>query len=325
MSLFFLPFFRSHWQVGTLKGHKAKVRLLLVFGEYLLSVDEQRHVLLWPVRGAQRDAPKGEGEEGKRKEGNEDEEEEEEGRAVREGPKGDGAGNEVGKKQGGGTDQGGFILEPLGQFQLPEGFNPTGVIHPDTYLNKVLFASEDGRMQLWNVNSKKLLYEFKGWGVGITALVGSPALDTVAVGCSDGKVHVHNIRLDKPVVDFTHAAAGAVTSLAFNSVQCGAEQWGAAMAWCILHSCACIHALLSMCGAVLLPIYPSDGPPLLAVGGMGGAISVWDLTNRRLHSIIPDAHDGRVAALSFLVNEPLLLSAGADNSLKVRPLPLYYS
>ncbi|CAI5463619.1 unnamed protein product [Closterium sp. Yama58-4] len=208
-------FYRSH-QVGTLKGHKAKIKLLLVFGEYLLSVDEARHVLLWP---------------------------------------------------------------PLGQFQLPEGFNPTGVIHPDTYLNKVLFASEDGRMQLWNVNSRKLLYEFKGWGVGVTALVGSPALDTVAVGCSDGKVHVHNIRLDKPVVDFTHAAAGAVTSLAFNS----------------------------------------DRQPLLAVGGMGGAISVWDLTNRRLHSIIPDAHDGRVAALSFLVNEPLLLSAGADNSLKVVP------
>ncbi|CAI5974767.1 unnamed protein product [Closterium sp. NIES-64] len=265
-------FYRSH-QVGTLKGHKAKIKLLLVFGEYLISVDENRHVLMWPVRGTQRDAPKGEGEEGKGKEGNE----EEEGRGERGGPDGDGGvGNEEGKKPGG-ADQEGFVLEPLGQFQLPEGFNPTGVIHPDTYLNKLLFASEDGRMQLWNVNSRKLLYEFKGWGVGITALVGSPALDTVAVGCSDGKVHVHNIRLDRPVVDFTHAAAGAVTSLAFNS----------------------------------------DGPPLLAVGGMGGAISVWDLTNRRLHSIIPDAHDGRVAALSFLVNEPLLLSAGADNSLKI--------
>ncbi|CAI5984514.1 unnamed protein product [Closterium sp. NIES-65] len=260
------------WPVGTLKGHKAKIKLLLVFGEYLISVDENRHVLMWPVRGTQRDAPKGEGEEGKGKEGNE----EEEGRGERGGPDGDGGvGNEEGKKPGG-ADQEGFVLEPLGQFQLPEGFNPTGVIHPDTYLNKLLFASEDGRMQLWNVNSRKLLYEFKGWGVGITALVGSPALDTAAVGCSDGKVHVHNIRLDRPVVDFTHAAAGAVTSLAFNS----------------------------------------DGPPLLAVGGMGGAISVWDLTNRRLHSIIPDAHDGRVAALSFLVNEPLLLSAGADNSLK---------
>ncbi|CAI5949545.1 unnamed protein product, partial [Closterium sp. NIES-64] len=241
------------WLVGTFKGHRAKVRLLLVLGECLLSVDEQRHVLLWPVGTLKGHKAKiklllvfGEYLISV-----------DENRHVLMWPEG-------------------FVLEPLGQFQLPEGFNPTGVIHPDTYLNKLLFASEDGRMQLWNVNSRKLLYEFKGWGVGITALVGSPALDTVAVGCSDGKVHVHNIRLDRPVVDFTHAAAGAVTSLAFNS----------------------------------------DGPPLLAVGGMGGAISVWDLTNRRLHSIIPDAHDGRVAALSFLVNEPLLLSAGADNSLK---------
>ncbi|CAI5514351.1 unnamed protein product [Closterium sp. Naga37s-1] len=393
------------WPVGTLKGHKAKIRLLQVFGEYLLSVDEDRHVLLWPVRGAQRDAPRGEGEERKGKEGKagseEREENEEEVGGGREGTEGGGGVEKEEGKKPGGPDQGGFVLEPLGQFQLPEGFNPTGVIHPDTYLNKVLFASEDGRMHLWNVNSRKLLYEFKGWGVGITALVGSPALDTVAVGCSDGKVHVHNIRLDKPVVDFTHAAAGAVTSLAFNSavgitalvgspaldtvaVGCSdgkvhvhnirldrpvvdfthaaagavtslafnsvvdfthaaagavtslafnsdgppmlavGGMGGAISVWDLtnrrLHSIIPnAHVVLLFCCALLLspPSHSSDGPPMLAVGGMGGAISVWDLTNRRLHSIIPDAHDGRVAALSFLVNEPLLLSAGADNSLKV--------
>ncbi|CAI5466273.1 unnamed protein product [Closterium sp. Yama58-4] len=380
--LYLLSYCSPH-QVGTLKGHKAKIKLLLVFGEYLLSVDEHRHVLLWLVRGAQRDAPKGEGEKGKGKEGREEREEneeEEEGRGGRDGLEGGRGGNEEGKKPVG-ADQGGFVLEPLGQFQLPEGFNPTGVIHPDTYLNKVLFASEDGRMQLWNVNSRKLLYEFKGWAVGITALVGSPALDTVAVGCSDGKVHVHNIRLDKPVVDFTHAAAGAVTSLAFNSVAVGCSDGkvhvhnirldkpvvdfthaaagavtslafnsvhnirldkpvvdfthaaAGAVTSLAFNSVGCsdgkvhVHNLRldkpvvdfthAAAGAVTSLAFNSDGQPLLAVGGMGGAISVWDLTNRRLHSIIPDAHDGRVAALSFLVNEPLLLSAGADNSLKI--------
>ncbi|CAI5971905.1 unnamed protein product [Closterium sp. NIES-64] len=256
------------------------------------------------------------------------------------------------------------------------GVQSTGVIHPDTYLNKLLFASEDGRMQLWNVNSRKLLYEFKGWGVGITALVGSPALDTVAVGCSDGKcwtvevaapvgspaldtvavgcsdgkcgggdgkVHVHNIRLDRPVVDFTHAAAGAVTSLAFNSVGIAALVGSPALDT-VAVGCSDgkvhVHNIrLDKPAVDFTTLLPALWSASSSGGRHGRSYQLWDLTNRRLHSIIPDAHDGRpplsihltkrhlhsiipdthdgrVAALSFLVNEPLLLSAGFESTQK---------
>lgn len=45
------------------------------------------------------------------------------------------------------------------EMRLESGFEPTCIAHPDTYLNKVLVGSRDGRMQLWNFASAKMVYE----------------------------------------------------------------------------------------------------------------------------------------------------------------------
>ncbi|KAJ8578842.1 hypothetical protein ON010_g361 [Phytophthora cinnamomi] len=42
-----------------------------------------------------------------------------------------------------------------------------------------------------------------------------------------------------------------------------------------------------------------------------------DDATKRLESVIPAAHDGAVVSLQFLTNEPLLLSSGSDNSIKL--------
>lgn len=70
-----------------------------------------------------------------------------------------------------------------------KSFQITTVMHPSTYINKILFGSEQGSMQLWNLNSSKLIYNFKGWDAAITCLEQAPALDVVAVGLSSGKFH----------------------------------------------------------------------------------------------------------------------------------------
>ena len=46
-------------------------------------------------------------------------------------------------------------------------------------------------------------------------------------------------------------------------------------------------------------------------------ISIWNLEKRKLQTVVKDAHDGPVVALHFLAREPVLLSSGADNSIKV--------
>lgn len=82
---------------------------------------------------------------------------------------------------------------------------------------QVILGSQEGSFQLWNISTKKKLYEFKGWQSSICCCVSSPALDVIAVGCADGKIHVHNIRFDEEVVGFTHSTRGAVTALSFST------------------------------------------------------------------------------------------------------------
>ncbi|KAL6603057.1 hypothetical protein ACP70R_043418 [Stipagrostis hirtigluma subsp. patula] len=167
--------------------------------------------------------------------------------------------------------------EPVGSISLGEKFTPTCIMHPDTYLNKVIIGSEEGPLQLWNISTKKKIYEFKGWNSSVRCCVSSPALDVVAVGCSDGTVHVHNIRYDQELMSFNHQIRGAVTALSFRT----------------------------------------DGQPLLASGGSSGVISIWNLEKQRLHSVIRDAHDGSIVSLHFFANEPILMSSATDNSIKM--------
>ncbi|CAJ2665196.1 unnamed protein product [Trifolium pratense] len=161
--------------------------------------------------------------------------------------------------------------------KLDHNFIPTCIVHPDTYLNKILIGSEQGTMQLWNINTEKKIFEFKGWDSPISCIVSSPALDVVAVGCTDGKIHVHNIRYDQELVTFTHSTRGSVTALSFST----------------------------------------DGQPLLASGGSSGVISIWNLEKKRLHSVVREAHDGVITSLHFFANEPVLMSSSADNSIKM--------
>ncbi|VFR02322.1 unnamed protein product [Cuscuta campestris] len=168
-------------------------------------------------------------------------------------------------------------LAPVGHISLGDNFTPSCIMHPDTYLNKVIVGSQEGTLELWNISTNKKLYEFTRWKSSINCCISSPALDVVAVGCADGKIHVHNIRYDKEVVTFTHSAWGAVTSLSFST----------------------------------------DGQPLLASGGSSGVISIWNLEKRRLQSVIREAHDCSVISLHFFANEPVLLSSSSDNSIKM--------
>lgn len=82
---------------------------------------------------------------------------------------------------------------------------------------QVILGSQEGSLQLWNISTKKKLYEFKGWESSVSCCVSSPALDVVAVGCSDGKIHVHNMRFDEELVTFAHSTRGAVTSFSFST------------------------------------------------------------------------------------------------------------
>ena len=62
----------------------------------------------------------------------------------------------------------------------------------------------------------------------------------------------------------------------------------------------------------------SDGPPTLASASETGHISLWDLgSGGRLLHTVRGAHEGSISALEWISGQPLLISSGDDNSVKV--------
>ncbi len=57
--------------------------------------------------------------------------------------------------------------------------------------------------------------------------------------------------------------------------------------------------------------------PLLVSGSTSGHLAVWSLQSRKLVTVLRDAHAAPVVSAAFLPNEPVLVTSGADNALKV--------
>lgn len=117
-------------------------------------------------------------------------------------------------------------------------FEVTDIIHPNTYLNKIVISSSTGRIQLWNINSYKLIYEFKGFPNNcICSLCQTPALDIIAVGLENGKIIFLNLKTDEEII--TYKQSSAVTAISFRS--------------------------------------DDSKFPFMATGGNNGEITIWDL------------------------------------------------
>ena len=203
-------------------------------------------------------------------------------------------------------------------------FVPSSGVHPSTYVNKVVLAGVDGaasggggkmRMVLLNIRSGKVVHDFQclrqcsdpGGREYITVMEQSPAVDTLAVGTSRGRVHLVNLRHDVRLFTLDHTRrtrSGPVpvkiTALSFRT-DAGALRQGVAP---------------------------------LAVGRDDGDVSVWDLTprgddsdeedngyvknpgkaQRSLLTTLSQLHPGGVSHLTYLPNEPLLLSSGSSSN-----------
>ena len=56
----------------------------------------------------------------------------------------------------------------------------------------------------------------------------------------------------------------------------------------------------------------------MASASTAGHIALWNLEDRRLSTTLRDVHRGSVCGMKFLPSQPLLVTNGPDNSLKVK-------
>ncbi|WVQ96671.1 hypothetical protein IAU59_003777 [Kwoniella sp. CBS 9459] len=166
------------------------------------------------------------------------------------------------------------------QITFHTSFTATQLMHPSTYLNKVLIGSQQGELQLWNVRTCSLIHTFPhptpASPSPITTIVQSPAIDVVGVGYLDGSIRVLDIKHGDLVMQMK-IEDGSVAGLSFRM----------------------------------------DGPPILASASSTGSLATWDLSKggRVLH-VVRGAHDQSVTGLQWVAGQPLLISSSADNSVK---------
>lgn len=111
------------------------------------------------------------------------------------------------------------IKEETVYLEIPfnaEKFEITAIAHPPTYINKMLFGSKQGSMQLWNLRDNRLIYTFIGQEKSITCIEPAPAIDVVAVGHRDGHIVLMNLKYDEILMEFRQDW-GTVTKITFRT------------------------------------------------------------------------------------------------------------
>ncbi|CAF0911653.1 unnamed protein product [Brachionus calyciflorus] len=83
-----------------------------------------------------------------------------------------------------------------------ESFKVTTMLHPITYLNKMLFGSTQGSMQLWNIKTSQLIHTFKCFNSPISVLKQAPAIDVAGIGLENSRIILHNLKFDETIMSF---------------------------------------------------------------------------------------------------------------------------
>uniref|UniRef100_A0AC34GFT4 Uncharacterized protein n=1 Tax=Panagrolaimus sp. ES5 TaxID=591445 RepID=A0AC34GFT4_9BILA len=102
----------------------------------------------------------------------------------------------------------------------PPSFEATCIVHPLTYMNKIVLGGSNGEMRLINIKTGKLVHEFSPkplFDSAITCIEQSTVVDIVAIGHANGKIHLRNLKTDEKLGSFKQD--GSITAISFRHVK----------------------------------------------------------------------------------------------------------
>ncbi|GAA5850196.1 hypothetical protein JCM5353_004683 [Sporobolomyces roseus] len=182
-------------------------------------------------------------------------------------------------------------ITPYATLEFPIGFTPTKVVHPASYLNKVVVGSKEGELAIWNIRTGSCIHTFpvsallpsassSTSSTAITAISQSPAIDVLGVGYSNGTCVLFDVRMGEPLgrVRLDGDGAGQISAISFRN---------------------------------------DDLAQTLAVASTEGHVALLDLENdMKLLHLVRNAHEGIVGGIEWVIGQPLFMTCGADNSMK---------
>ncbi|KWU42006.1 putative WD-repeat protein [Rhodotorula sp. JG-1b] len=179
-------------------------------------------------------------------------------------------------------------VTPYATLEMPQGFTATKLVHPASYLNKVVVGSQEGELAVWNIRTGSCIHTFPAaslLGAGrapaaITAIEQSPAIDVLGIGFANGTCILYDVRLGEVLgkVRLEGEGAGQVAALSFRT---------------------------------------DNEAQTLAVASTSGHVALFDLAseNKLLH-LVRNAHEGPVGGLEWVPGQPLMVTSAGDNSVK---------
>ncbi|RAH73591.1 rRNA-processing protein UTP21 [Aspergillus aculeatinus CBS 121060] len=168
-----------------------------------------------------------------------------------------------------------------------------------TYLNKIFVGRCDGKVDIWNVKSGKLIHSIlpaSSSAGAVTALQASPVLSLIAIAYKNGSISVCDVQTGQVVLSLRSnvSRSSEITCLTFRTDGLGAGEDGRVPG---VMATACADS---------------------------GDITMWDLNNggrisgvlRQAHGVSNDDTSSGVSHVQFLDGQPVMISSGGDNSLK---------
>ena len=202
-------------------------------------------------------------------------------------------------------------------------FKITALMHPNTYMNKILFGSEQGQLQIWNIKVVKSIYTFNGWNKPVTVLEQAPAVDVVAIGLNDGRIILHNLKYDETLFDLVQDW-GCITSITFRTdehpIMATGSMNGHIVFWNLEERKVESQLHKAHYEAVTgLKYLPNE--PLLVSSSPDNSLKLWifdmaDGAGRLLR--LREAHSEPPTFIRFYGDEgKTILTAGSDSSLRI--------
>ncbi|KAJ3005091.1 hypothetical protein HKX48_000877 [Thoreauomyces humboldtii] len=208
------------------------------------------------------------------------------------------------------------------EITFPETFRVTTAVHPSTYLNKILFASQQGTLQLWNIRTLRMLYEFPSLGSPITVMTQAPAVDVIAIGLLDGSIILHNIRADVEIMRLKQE--GKVTAISFRTDERSHMATGSISGDLAVWDLTKQQILNVLKGAHAAPIHTAyyfAGQPILITAGNDNAIRQWIFDSAEGVPRLLRSRGGHTAPPTRIRYHPLdssqIISAGNDEAVRV--------
>ncbi|EGI69333.1 PREDICTED: WD repeat-containing protein 36 [Acromyrmex echinatior] len=202
-------------------------------------------------------------------------------------------------------------------------FKITALMHPNTYMNKILLGSEQGQLQLWNIKATKMIYTFKGWQSSVTVLEQAPAIDVAAIGLNNGHIILHNLKYDETIFELVQDW-GPVISISFRTdghpIMATGSLGGQIVFW-NLEQRMVESQLCNAHDAAVMGLRYIPNEPLLVSSSPDNSLKLWifdmaDGAGRLLR--IREGHAEPPTIVRFYGNDGnYLLSTGGDSSLRL--------